>query len=59
MLYEGCISVFQLSYRNFRRFRQTFRNIVFCGVDFDIYMQILSRGRFESVLNCFLYYECF
>ena len=57
MLYGGCILVFQWSYRNLRRTRQVFRNIVFCGVDFDIYMQILFHGRFENVLIFFLYCE--
>ena len=58
MLHEDYILVFQWSYRNLRRIRQVFRNIVFCGVDFDIHMQILFHGRFENVLIYFLHCEC-
>ena len=58
MLLGEYILVFQWSYRNLRRIRQVFRNIVFCGVDFYIYMLILFHGRFENVLIYFLYCEC-
>ena len=48
-----CIKLYQWSYRNLRRIRQVFRNIVFCRMDFYIYMQILFRDRFENVLFFF------
>ena len=54
MLYGDYNLVFQWSYQNLRQIRQVFRSIVFCGEDFDIYMQIVFHGRFEKLLIYFL-----
>ena len=50
MLHGDYILVLQWSYRNLRPFRQVFRNIVFCRVDFYIYMQNLFDDRLGNVL---------
>ena len=36
-----------------------FQSIVFCEVDFYIYMRVLFLDILENVLIYFLYFECF
>ena len=50
VLRGGLLLFFQYSYRNLVRIRHEFRIIVFCRVDFYIYMLVLFLDRFENVL---------
>ena len=46
MLRGYLLLFFQFSYRNLVRIRQEFRNIVFCRVDFYIYMLVMFLDKF-------------